>query len=271
MTLICSRNSKSSDTIKLVQAQSTEVSNARSRGASPVRHSEQYSQGLHESADPYVIVNVRGHLSWVIGILLPLCASAADVTKVLKDIEKRYNGVKTLQVSFEETYKAQGRSRTESGDLYLRKPGRMRWEYSKPAGKLFVSDGKNVYFYSPESNRAEKMKLKETEDMRAPMAFLLGRLDFDRDFGEYQSRAEGANLFITAIPKSDKMPYRQVSFVVSPDARIERLIVAGQDASTLEFAFYRESVNPPINDKMFQFQVPNGAEFIDSSATQGAQ
>ncbi len=218
---------------------------------------------------------MTSRLAWAGIALSGLCAATAapsDVSIVLKQVEKRYNGVKTLQVGFQETYKTQGRSRTESGNLSLRKPGRMRWEYSTPAGKLFVSDGKTVYFYSPESNRAEKMKLKETEDMRAPMAFLLGRLDFDKDFGEYRTRPEGASLMITAKPRSEKMPYREVSFLVAPDSHIERLIVTGQDSSVLDFTFTGEKMNPAINDRIFQFQLPAGAEFVDSTAPgQGAR
>lgn len=200
---------------------------------------------------------------------LPVFAADLDLSKLLKTVEKRYNSARTLQVAFEQTYKAQGRTRTEAGDLFLRKPGRMRWQYTNPAGKLFVSDGKNVYFYSSDTNRAEKMKLKETEDMRAPMAFLLGRLDFDRDFGKYRTRPEGAATWITAMPKSDKLPYREVSFLVVPDGQIQRLIVTGQDASVLEFKFSGEKLNPPVNDAMFQFQLPKGAEYVDSS--EGAQ
>lgn len=212
-------------------------------------------------------VYVTSRLLWACLLAAPVGVNASDLSKSLKDIEKRYNSARTLQVQFIETYKAQGRARTESGDLFLRKPGRMRWQYTTPAGKLFVSDGKNVFFYSPDTNRAEKMKLKETEDMRAPMAFLLGRLDFDKDFGQYVSKAEGANLAITAFPKSDKMPYREVTFVVAPDAHIERLVVTGQDSSVLQFTFSSEKVNPPINDRMFRFQLPKGAEFVDSSET----
>jgi outer membrane lipoprotein carrier protein len=51
----------------------------------------------------------------------------------------------------------------------------MRWDYLRPAGKLFISDGKTVYLYSASENRVEKMPLKDTEDMRAPLAFLLGQ------------------------------------------------------------------------------------------------
>ena len=73
----------------------------------------------------------------------------------------------------------------------LRKPGKMRWDYSQPKGKLFVSDGKFLWLYTPDENRVEKMKLKESEDMRAPLAFLLGKLDFDKEFQQHPGEAGG--------------------------------------------------------------------------------
>ena len=69
--------------------------------------------------------------------------------------------------------------------MTLRKPGRMRWDYSEPSGKLFLSDGKDVYLYTPDANRVEKTKLKASEDMRAPLAFLLGKLDFSKEFRDF--------------------------------------------------------------------------------------
>jgi outer membrane lipoprotein carrier protein len=195
-----------------------------------------------------------------------LHAADIDVPHVLKGVEDRYNHAQTLQVAFTESYTLQGRKRTEKGDLFLRKPGRMRWQYSAPAGKLFVSDGKFVYYYSPDENRAEKMKLKETEDMRAPLAFLLGRLQFQNDFREFRTQPDEAGVFITAIPKSDKLPYTEVTFLVSPDFAIHWLRVRGQDGSALEFAFDGEKMNPPIGNMMFRFAPPPGAEYVDSSA-----
>jgi len=228
---------------------------------------------VHAPYLPHVRSIVTLPVAWAVLALAPLWAADPDISKLLKGIEDRYNRARTLQVGFQETYIVQGRRRTESGALYLRKPGRMRWEYTSPAGKLFVSDGKNVYFYSPDSNRAEKMKLKETEDMRAPLAFLLGKLDFQKDFKEFQSKPEGGAVSITALPKSDKLPYREVTFTVDEtNARISRLVVTGQDASVLEFTFSDEKLNPPVADAMFRFQVPKGAEFVDETASsQGAQ
>jgi len=194
-----------------------------------------------------------------------LSAADIDVPRTLHGIEDRYNRTQTLQLSFTESYQQGARTRVEKGELYLRKPGRMRWQYTAPTGKLFVSDGKFIYSYTPQDNRAEKMKLKETDDMRAPLAFLLGRLDFNKDFREFHARPEDGGVFITAIPKSDKLPYSEVSFLAAPDFTIRRLEVKGQDNSVLRFAFENEKKDPAIQDAMFRFTPPTGAEYVDSS------
>ena len=194
-----------------------------------------------------------------------LSAADIDVSRTLKGVEDRYNRTQSLQLAFTESYQQQGRARVEKGELFLRKPGRMRWQYAAPAGKLFVSDGKFIYSYTPQDNRAEKMKLKETEDMRAPLAFLLGRLDFKKDFREFRARAEDDGVFITAIPKSDKLPYTEVSFLTTPDFSIRRLEVKGQDNSILRFTFEKEVKDPALQDTLFRFSTPPGAEYVDSS------
>jgi outer membrane lipoprotein carrier protein len=194
-----------------------------------------------------------------------LGAQTIDLNGTLKGIENHYNKTQTLELGFSETYTLKGRKKTETGTLLLRKPGRMRWQYAMPAGKLFVSDGQFLYYYSPEENRAEKMKLKEADDLRAPLAFLLGRLNFHEDFREFHSTQQTTGVLITAIPKSDKLPYSEVSFLATPDFAITHLQVKGQDGSLLEFDFQGEKKNPALSEAMFKFSVPPGAEFVDSS------
>jgi outer membrane lipoprotein carrier protein len=192
-------------------------------------------------------------------------ADAPDVPQLLASIENRYNHIQTLQVAFTETWTLNGRKRTGSGTLVLRKPGKMRWEYAMPAGRLFISDGEFIYSYSPDEHRAEKIKMKAVEDMRAPLAFLLGRLNFHDDFSEFRASPQGAQVFLTAIPKSGKMPYSEVSFLTGADFVIHRLIVKQQDGSMLEYAFDGEKTNSPVPDTTFRFTPPPGVEFVDSS------
>jgi outer membrane lipoprotein carrier protein len=192
--------------------------------------------------------------------------AGVDLPQLLENVEKRYNRATTLQVAFEETLSAAGRGRqTESGSLSLRKPGRMRWDYTNPAGKLFLSDGKSIYYYNPASKRAEKIKLREAEDMRAPLAFLLGKLDFDKDFKNFQAANHPLGTLITADAKSEKLPYKKVEFVVSADAAIRELRVHGYDNSLLSFNFANEKMNPAVSDKLFRFELPAGATWIDST------
>jgi outer membrane lipoprotein carrier protein len=194
----------------------------------------------------------------------PALGAGVDTSALLKVVQDRYNRAQTLQVLFRQTYSMRGRvSRTESGELFLRKPGRMRWQYDSPKGKLFLSDGKEMYLYTPASNQVQKMKARDSEDMRAPLAFLLGKLDFWRDFDRFLFRPENSDVRITAEPKSDKAAYSEVEFVVTPSHEIRYLRVTGQDQSVMEFRFSAEKLNPPLAESLFRFVPPPGVEVVE--------
>jgi outer membrane lipoprotein carrier protein len=200
--------------------------------------------------------------------LLAVSAFAADapLTTVLKDVESRYNHAKTLQVLFTEQYTPKGGiQQTESGTLLLRKPGRMRWEYTQPKGKLVVSDGTFLYIYTPAGHGALKKKLTDSmaEEMQAPLAFLLGKLNFDKEFKNLQAHPEGGDLGITGEPKNDNLPYSAVDFVVTPQNQIRKLKIILPDY-TLEFNFSIEKMDPPADPKLFAFQLPPGAHWDEA-------
>lgn len=192
-------------------------------------------------------------------------ASAADrsLDELLRRVESRYNHAASLRLDFSESY-AGGRhpAQNESGVLYLRKPGRMRWEYKVPEGKVFLSDGKEVVQYTPDDNRAERSRLKQSDDMRAPLAFLLGKLDFAKEFRSFQSRPEGADTWIVADAKTENLAYTKVEFLASPTGEIRRVRVTGQDQSRLDFTFSNEQTNPPLADALFTFHPPPGVRVV---------
>jgi outer membrane lipoprotein carrier protein len=188
-------------------------------------------------------------------------ADAVDLQRTLKGVEDHYNKVRTLQLKFTESWTSKGRTRNDPGVLYLRKPGKMRWEYA--SGQLFVSDGKFIYSYYPEEHRAEKMSMKETDDLRAPLAFLLGEVNFERDFGTYRTKPQDGGALITALPKSDKFPYTEVTFLVAADFTIRRLEVRLQTNDLIVFTFEGEKQNPLLTDALFQFTPPKGVELED--------
>ena len=188
-------------------------------------------------------------------------AEPIDLQRTLQGVEDRYNKIQTLQVKFTENLTSRGRTRSDSGTLYLRKKGKMRWEYA--SGILFISDGKFIYSYYPDEHRAEKMSMKETDDMKAPLAFLLGDVNFERDFGEYHTKPQDGDVLITALPKSDKFPYTEVTFLVAPNFTMRRLEVKMQNNDLMVFTFEGEKKNPLLTDALFQFTPPKGVELDD--------
>ena len=117
----------------------------------------------------------------------------------------------------------------------------MRWEYTSPPAKLFISDGKDVYLYTPDERRAEKSKLKESEDMRAPLAFLLGKLDFAKEFTVLRNPPEGRRTpGSPPCPKTANLAYTKVEFLAAPAGEIHRVRVTGQDQLETRFHFLNE-------------------------------
>jgi outer membrane lipoprotein carrier protein len=172
-----------------------------------------------------------------------------------------------MQMAFEQSLKGTGMiARRESGQLYLAKPGKMLWHYSEPAGKMFLVDGKSVWFYTPNTNRVEHSPVKQSDDMRAPLAFLLGELDFQKYFDQFRTKPEGDSLRITAAPKSKRAPYSEVEFVVSPEYDIRSLKVSSQDGSVMQFGFSQVTPGPKLDAKLFQFAPPAGAELVEVEA-----
>jgi outer membrane lipoprotein carrier protein len=191
--------------------------------------------------------------------------SAAD--NLVKKVQDRYNGAHTLSVHFVEGYSLLGRPRPpESGTLILRKQGKMRWDYTHPQGKLFISDGKEVYLYTATDNRVEKVPLKDTEDMRAPLAFLLGRLDMKQQFRDFTTHSGVGGEWLDATAKTDRLPYEKIEMLVMPDGSISKLDVVGRDQSLLSYTFTDEKLNPVLKDGLFHFTIPPGAQVVDAVA-----
>jgi outer membrane lipoprotein carrier protein len=110
------------------------------------------------------------------------------------------------------------------------------------------------------------MRMKETDDMRAPLAFLLGRLNFAKEFKNIQSRREADGTWIFAEPATANLPYTHVEFLVDGNHRIRRVKVTNYDRSTLEFRFDDERLNPPLDARLFRFQPPKGAVVVEEGA-----
>ena len=112
------------------------------------------------------------------GAPLSICVCAQQRSPSARELAQRvdhhYDQIHSLKAGFTESYAGLGTQRTESGTLLLGKPGRMRWIYSTPPGKVFVLDGKYAWFYTQGDAQVQRMPAKELDDLRSPLRFLLG-------------------------------------------------------------------------------------------------
>lgn len=161
----------------------------------PTIQSRHWTARFHSNRRQHFVMRLAARFVFVLScITIYAAGDVSDLDPTLHAIENHYNHAKSLKLDFSESFLASRRpTQTESGVLYLKKPGHMRWEYTSPAGKIFLADGKNTYLYTPDDGRAEKAPLKASDDDRAPLAFLLGKLDFHKDFQSFESRAESGD------------------------------------------------------------------------------
>ncbi len=143
------------------------------------------SSDLQDCVNPVPRQYVRfgTKISFVLGLLLcaaPLFAQT-DVHSVAAKVDQRYDHLHTLEARFTETYTGAGMSRTESGTLLLKKPGRMRWDYDQPRPKLFLTDGQTAWFYVPGEHQARRTPVKQLDDLRSPLRYLLGKTKLEKE------------------------------------------------------------------------------------------
>lgn len=212
-------------------------------------------------------------LGWAALLLLSSAIFAeTSVPKLAEEVDAHYNHLRTLQANFTEIYRGSGISREESGTLWLKRPGRMRWNYQEPREKLFVSDGKTAWFYVPGEQQARRTPMKKLEDLRSPLAYLLGKTKLRKEF-EALSLAPDAppwrpgDTVLRGVPKFME-GVNQVLMEIAPGGNIVRLVVDGADGSTTEYRFEDQKENVEIADRQFQFVPPAGVQVIEQEAGQ---
>jgi len=201
-------------------------------------------------------------------ILLPSAGLAADVKTVAAAIDTHYNHLHSLQAEFVETYRGSGMERTESGTLWLKKPGKMRWEYRSPRAKLFVSDGKDAWFYVPDDRQARKTSAKKLEDIRSPLAFLLGKTKLEKELqglslARDKEPLQPGNIVLRGVPQGLSDRISEILIEVTPEHQIARIVIQEADGPSTEYRFGEMKEDAPMKDAEFQFKVPAGTETVE--------
>ena len=197
----------------------------------------------------------------------PALAAAQDLAALVAGLQRRYASVGSVSARFTQIYRAPGIEQTESGILFMKKPGLMRWEYRDPETKLFVADGRNAYLYTPGDRQVIIRPFSANELRSTPLRFLLGQGDIEKDFKiaretEFTPRVE-ATFLVRLVPRSPQPDYEFL--VVECDEKtfdLRRIAIREITGNLSEFLLTDLETNIKVRDSQFQFRIPRGVEVV---------
>lgn len=202
-------------------------------------------------------------VGWIAAAGLP-AQSTMTVAQVAEKVDRHYNALQSLEVHFVQTYTGMGMNRKESGVLLLKKPGKMRWTYTDPNGKLFVLDGKYGYFYSPGESEAQKVNQKKLDDLRSPLRFLLGHTELEKELSGLKGRCDGSGTCeLSGVPKGLEQRVSSLTITAAPDGTIRSMTIEETDGVTNRFEFSGEADNVPAPNAAFVFIAPAGVHVVE--------
>jgi outer membrane lipoprotein carrier protein len=223
----------------------------------------------------------RSRSAGALGILLLIvfpaghfAAPALDLTapELAEALQKKYESIKDFASDFVHSYEGGVLRKhiTERGHLLIKKPGKMRWQYTVPEQKLFVSDGVKMYSYLPQDKQVIISPVPAGDQATTPTLFLTGRGHLTRDFTaslvERPAGTPAAMLALKLVPKIRQRDYDWLVLIVEPGTlTIRGLVTVDAQGGKSSFSFINLKENVGLDDKEFAFKIPRGVEIVNSS------
>ena len=215
---------------------------------------------------------IRGGLVAIVCILLialPAHAQTPDLDAVVDGLESTYSKMNDLRAEFTQVAKNKslGQDVKAEGTVYLKKGGKMRWEYKSPSPQQIVSDGTYLWVYTPELNQVNKGDAPKA--LAGPAgSFLQGlgkvREEFTVRFLNPATRTDGAGRPVLDLtPKKPTPLLTRLVLTLDPkDHVVRQAVLYDQLQNTVTMSFNRVAINSGLGDTLFAFTPPKGAAVV---------
>ena len=190
----------------------------------------------------------------------------ATADAVARDLQHKYDRVTDFSADFVHAYRGGvlKQQATEKGKLLVKKPGKMRWEYTAPEKKLFVSDGRKIYSYIPQDKQVVVSSMPRDDQAPTPALFLTGKGDITRDFNvafDKVTDAPAGSIALKLTPKRREPDYESLTLVVEPKTlNLQMLITVDAQGGRSAFTFSNLKENVGLSDNQFVFQMPRNVD-----------
>lgn len=200
-----------------------------------------------------------------------LVGEARRLEGVVRDVQLRLEEIRDLRARFVQRREMPGgRVIEQSGRLFVRTPGRMRWEYVEPEPRLFVATGDALYWYVPADEQVQVMEPEALQASRTPILFLSGEGDLLEEFEVYPGRWDEplrpGNVQVQLYPRRETADFESLILEIRPEtALVERLVKVEYLGSPIEYRFEDIEVDVGLSPELFEFTIPPGADLVELS------
>lgn len=205
-----------------------------------------------------------------IRLTLAAASAAPDVNEVVDRVDTTCSRVQDLSAQFHQTAtnRSLGQVQEASGVLLMKRPGKMRWEYQKPEARLFLTDGKTLWAYSPVDKQVVVQEVGEAFGSRVPLSFLAGECQLRREFtvtAAENAATKGSTTFmiLDLKPKRPEAGIARILLEVNLHTyTVEKTTVFDAAGNTTVIALTNLKLNTGVSDQQFQFTPPAGVTVV---------
>lgn len=202
-------------------------------------------------------------------LAFPAIASAVTLDEAVRGLEGAYARINDLKAEFKQTAfnKSLNQKIPAKGTMYVKKGGKLRWEYVDPTPQEIVSDGRTLWVYTPSLNQVNTGPAPEA--LAGPAgSFLAGlgkvREQFDVRFLNPAQPVDGDGLVVLDLVPKQATP-TLVRLILAVDPRtweVRKAVVYDQLENTVTMQFSRLVVNGGLPDTLFSFVPPKGVATV---------
>ena len=200
---------------------------------------------------------------------LPIHGAEQSPAQLALALQRKYDGIRDFSTDFVHTYRGGvlKKQLTEKGRLLIKKPGKMRWEYTWPEQKLFVSDGVKIYSYIAQDKQVIISTVPQDDSAATPALFLAGKgnltRDFTASFGDLPAGSVPGTIALKLVPKTPQPDYDWLVLLVDPATlSLRGLVTTDAQGGTSAISFENLKENVGLSDKFFTFTIPRGVDVV---------
>lgn len=194
-----------------------------------------------------------------------------SATEIAAAVQRKYDSIRDFSADFTHNYEGGvlRKKVSERGTVMVKKPGKMRWNYTNPEQKVFVSDGRRIYFYVPADKQVTISAVPEQDQATTAVLFLAGKGNLTRDFAVSHAGGGTTQAYKLRLqPKQPERDYDWLEVMVDKSTyRIVALLAADRQGGQSTFLFTNFKENIGLSDKTFEFKIPRGADVVTASPT----